>query len=92
MTRKVYLEDGSHDKFLRKQDLHAEHPVDVKTKPEKLNHAAPRNPLTHVSIRLPMTWCDWIWEMYPNEPTISSAVQHYLKDRYESSTQAGSVR
>lgn len=92
MSKKVFVENGSRREFLRKQDLHAEHPVDIKPLLHKPSYTKlPRNPSTHISIRLPMDVCDWVWEMYPNEPTISSAVQHYIKDKYGSRSEVSSV-
>lgn len=89
--RKVLIEDGPHHEFLRKRDLHAEHPADIKRKPEKMNHVAPRNPATHISIRLPLEVCDWVLSLYPNEPTFSAAVQRYIKEQYGSRSEARSV-
>lgn len=92
MSKKIFLEEGPLRMSLRKQDLHAEHPTDVRAVPEKTNEVGPRNPNTHVSIRLPMYTCDWLWELYPNEPTISAAVQQFIKDCYVSGTRPRPVR
>ncbi len=83
--KKTYVKDEP-DHFLPKSQLHAERAKDIKPLLHPVDHRQmmPRNPNTHVSIRLPQDLCDWIWEQYPNEPTISSAVQRYLKDMYGS--------
>ena len=91
MSKKVFIKDGP-GPFLRKQDLHAEHPVDVKELLHKPGYEKlPRNPMTHVNLRLSMEICDWIWEQYPNEPTISTAVLRYIKDKYGTRNPNGSV-
>ncbi len=93
MTRKLQTQDDLGLRhFLRKEQLKAEHPKDV-GQPSKHHplEPMPRNPNTHVSIRLPQDLCDWIWLQYPNEPTISSAVQQYLKDQYGIYRKASSV-
>ncbi len=86
MTRKLQTQDdlgGRH--FIRKEQLHAERAKDINPLKQKHSYVKmPRNPSTHISIRLPQDLCDWVWEMYPNEPTISSAVQQYIKDMYGS--------
>lgn len=90
MTKKIFI-DNDRVEFLRRADLHAEHPTDIKAKPEKMNHVAPRNPATHISIRLPLEVCDWVLSLYPTEPTFSAAVQRYIKEKYGSRSEAGSV-
>ncbi len=93
MTPKLHTKDdfgGTH--YVYRDRLKAEHPEDLAPLKKHLPERMPRNPNTHISIRLPQDMCDWIWEQYPNEPTISSAVHHYLKDMYVSGSKAGSVR
>ncbi len=89
MSKKVFMHNG--EGALPKQLLHAEHTKDIKPDLEPRPELSPRNPNTHVSIRLPMDVCDWIWEQYPNEPTISAAVVNFIKDKYGSRTKTGSI-
>ncbi len=82
MSKKIFLEEGPNHQVVKKQDLHAEHPVDVAPLKKHVSDKLPRNPSTHISIRIPMDVCDWLWSMYPNETTISAAAQQYLKDKF----------